>query len=53
MELGLLNTSNKPICKYHKDDSTIAQGVDSGEIGYVDNKVETDSYMNISDNSEP
>ena len=39
MELGFLNTSNKPICEYHKYDSTPEQDVDSGGIGYVENKV--------------
>ena len=39
MELDFLNTANKPICEYQKDDSTPEQDVDSGEIGYVQNKV--------------
>ena len=40
MELVILNTSKKPIWKYHKDDWTPAQDVYSGEIGSVYNKVE-------------
>ena len=53
MELGFLHTSNKPICEDHKYDSTPAQDVDSGDMGYVDNKVEIDSDMYISDDDEP
>ena len=53
MEVGLLNTSNKPICEYHKNDSTTAQDVDSGEIVSADKNVEIDSYMDISDKNEP
>ena len=53
MELVFINTSQKPICEYHKDDSTPAQDVDSGEIGSVDNRLETDSDMDISDNNKP
>ena len=53
MELVFINTSKKPICEYHKDDSTPAQDVDSGEIGSVDNRLEIDSDMDISDNNKP
>ena len=52
MDMVFLNTSKKTICEYHKDDSTPSQDVDSGEIGSMYKNVETDSYMNISDNDE-
>ena len=52
MELGFLNTSNKPIWEYQKYDSTSAQYVDSGEIGSVENKAEIDSDMDISDKND-
>ena len=53
MELGLIDTANKPIYKYHKYDSTTAQEVDSEGIRYVDNKVEIDSIIYISDDDKP
>ena len=52
MELGFLKTANKHICEYHKDDSTPAQDADLGDIWSVENKVETYSDMDISDNDE-
>ena len=52
MELGFLNTCNKPICEYHIDSSTTAQDMDSYKIGYIDNKVETYWNMNISVNDD-
>ena len=51
MGLDFLNTSNKPICEDDKDYSTPAQDVDSGAIWSVDNKVKTDSGMDISDDA--
>ena len=53
MELGFLNTSNKPIFEDQKYDSTLYKEIDSGEIGYVENKVKTYSEMDISDNRNP
>ena len=52
MELGLLNTCNKPICEDYKVDSTPAQDIDSWEMWYIDNKVETYWDMNTSVNDD-
>ena len=49
MELGFLNTCNKPLCEYHKYYPIPSQYLDSGETGYSDNKVVTYSYMDIID----
>ena len=53
MELGFLNTCNKPICEDHIDYSTSLQDIYSGEMGYIDKKVETDWDINISVNYDP
>ena len=52
MQLGLLNTANNTICEYHKYKSTPVQDVDLRDMGYVDNKVEIYSGMDISDNDD-